>query len=603
MSKNPKSDPTRLINQWNDQLGKLYKEAEETLFPIYYSLKDTESRYTISTVIGIGGEKIVERVYDLQTGRFVARARPVKKSMECCEHFLREARLLTELQHPNIIPVYDLGLVDKEPFFTMEFIQSGNLKEMLLDQKKIKLEVFLQVCDAIAFAHSKGILNLDIKPENIHAGAFSKVLVLDWGLAQAWREKSLDDVDSLKGTPGFLAPEQLNPNYSLGRFTDVYQLGALLYSIVYKKTPIEGKSIREVLEKTLDGKVDPFDKSKNDNRLNLIIEKAMARSPKARYETVLDLKRDVVRYMGGYATKAEEAGFFMQIRLLYTRHNIICNISFFFSIFIIASIYLFIIQIRESELQAQKDRQKAEDLVYLYDNLNKYKLEMESGVISSIESVLALETDVTKVNKILISPVIKLFNGHNYEAALNYILSVLKYRPTYDSAWMYLGYLHFIKFDFNEAAKAFKNSTNLKTSRNFFDISIKLKDKFDHSNLQSEDIVSILNTSLNDEKWDWVKYHIVCSHYYHRSIGDHLVLLKMILKERNPNARIQIDYSEEDNGPVLSLEGSFGIRSILVFSDEKTVFHSLGLNELHVYGIPRIEGVDLLEKEGVFVIE
>ena len=175
MSKNPKSDPTRLINQWNDQLGKLYKEAEETLFPIYYSLKDTESRYTISTVIGIGGEKIVERVYDLQTGRFVARARPVKKSMECCEHFLREARLLTELQHPNIIPVYDLGLVDKEPFFTMEFIQSGNLKEMLLDQKKIKLEVFLQVCDAIAFAHSKGILNLDIKPENIHAGAFSKV--------------------------------------------------------------------------------------------------------------------------------------------------------------------------------------------------------------------------------------------------------------------------------------------------------------------------------------------------------------------------------------------------------------------------------------------
>jgi len=603
MSQESNFDPNKLIVNWNNQLGKIYQEAEETLYPILLSLKQAGSRYTLNTKLGEGGEKTVERVYDQHTARFIALAKPIKKSTQDYEHFLREARLLTSLQHPNIIPVYDIGLIGNEPFFTMEWVQEGNLKDLLKSTKPIKLEIFLQVCDAIAFAHSKGVLNLDIKPENIHIGLFSKVLVLDWGLAQMWREKSISGTFRIKGTPGFIAPEQLAPKQNLGRFTDIYQLGALLFCMLYKKIPIEGDSVDQIFRRTLAGEVSLIEKSKTHARLNSIISKAMSKNPTDRYQSVLDLKKDVQLYCDGFPTQAEQASFLTHLRLLYQRHRLICNLTFFFSLLISTAALLFIEKVKSSETRAQVDRQKAEDLLSLYENAKKYRVEMEAGIINSIESILATEQNPETRHKILLAPTFRLFNSHNYEAAVNYTLEVLKYQPNSENAWLFMGYLHFIRFDFELASKAFSKSGDDNWSKELLKLSLKYQELFPNKKLHIGDIIKLLQEPVKYKHWDWLKFHIICSHHYHHPIKRHLELIEALLLTLNPRATIQIKYSMEDNGAILNLEGSTGIETIIIFEPNRTILDSLELHELHLHGMAPIKGTQYLDSQGVFIIK
>lgn len=126
----------------------------------------------------------------------------IEGDREELDNFVREARISALLEHPNIVPVHDIGL-NKEglPYFTMKLIEGENLGQIIkkLDQGQKKqrdifhrgflLEVFLKVCDALAFAHSKGVLHLDLKPENIRISSYGEVQVLDWGLARFLGEK------------------------------------------------------------------------------------------------------------------------------------------------------------------------------------------------------------------------------------------------------------------------------------------------------------------------------------------------------------------------------------------------------------------------------
>ena len=195
-----------------------------------------QERYKFIRTIGFGGMKGVLLVFDQDTGREIAmaimpdfRERP-KADLE---RFVREAKLTAKLEHPNIVPVHDIGIdASGSPYFTMKYLHGQSLAAMLRklakgDPETVShyglarmLQIFIRICNAIEFAHSQGICHLDLKPENVNLGDFGEVLVLDWGLARSLRPAVFggiyapNDLDQppagrVKGTPGYMAPEQI----------------------------------------------------------------------------------------------------------------------------------------------------------------------------------------------------------------------------------------------------------------------------------------------------------------------------------------------------------------------------------------------------------
>jgi serine/threonine-protein kinase len=205
--------------------------------------------YAFGKVIGRGGVGEVMEAHDLRIGRDVAikRLRTPRPTEDEVMRFLREARIQARLDHPSVPPVHELGK-DKEgrPFFTMKRLVGVTLLEMLQAPQSNRarlLRAFADVCLGIEFAHSRGIVHRDLKPANIMLGDFGDVYILDWGLSrvvgEAVAEVVHDDIDSLEvktgdvlGTPGYMAPEQLQHAAEAGRPADIYALGSILFELL-----------------------------------------------------------------------------------------------------------------------------------------------------------------------------------------------------------------------------------------------------------------------------------------------------------------------------------------------------------------------------------
>lgn len=298
-----------------------------------------QERYTFLRTIGFGGMKSVLLVHDRDTGREVAmaimpdfRERP-KSDLE---RFVREARVTAQLEHPNIVPVHDLGIDSSgSPFFTMKYLHGQSLSAVIrklakgdpeavhrFSQLRL-LQIFIRICNAIEFAHSQGVCHLDIKPENVNIGDFGEVLVLDWGLARAVAPESklaspnaadFDANGRVKGTPGYMAPEQIRPmrEYPVGFRSDIYSLGGILYSMLALRGPLTRLPMEEILRRTTAGDVPPPSIMAPDDRhipaaLEAICLKAMAVNPADRYQTVAELREDIFAFQTGYVPKAENA--------------------------------------------------------------------------------------------------------------------------------------------------------------------------------------------------------------------------------------------------------------------------------------------------------
>lgn len=339
-----------------------------------------EARYSAVKKLNEGGMKAIWEVDDHRTARKVAMALIQEgkiASKEDIDAFLYEARLTSNLQHPNIIPIYDIALDESgNPYFTMKALKGKTLGEILgkLRQgdkvyreeytRTHLLSIFLKVCNAISYAHSKGVIHLDLKPSNVIVGDYGDVQVLDWGLSTlitrpdghgdtpvSWHsidEVSLEDgqtltrylesasVDRKKrnvvgGTPGYMAPEQAQGSLSDIDFqTDVYMLGALLYEILTYRCPVEGGAVKDVLQKTVRGEIPPPDKRIPENKipaaLSAIAMKAMATDPEDRYPTAAALIRDIQKYQEGFATSAENPTFITHLSLLVKRHRMVAGL-------------------------------------------------------------------------------------------------------------------------------------------------------------------------------------------------------------------------------------------------------------------------------------
>ena len=269
--------------------------------------------------IASGGTATVRRMYDPSLRRRVAMktlAAHLAGSARAQRDFLQEAEITAQLEHPNIIPIHQLAVVGGRASFSMRLIRGQTLLDVLRDWSSLPdygdalyrvLNVFLHVCDAVAYAHSRGVVHGDIKPENVMVGSFGEVYLVDWGVASlipapAGAETISVSTERLtqsgvRGTPAFMSPEQAKGVLpEIGERTDVFGLGALLYFILTGHPPFEGASASETLTRARNGLfLDPerTERGARAQALCRIVRKAMSRAADERHASVLELQEDV----------------------------------------------------------------------------------------------------------------------------------------------------------------------------------------------------------------------------------------------------------------------------------------------------------------------
>ncbi len=300
------------------------------------------TRYRLVERIARGGMGVVYAAEDENLKRRVALKVPDVPGADgdLANRLIREARVLAALEHPGIVPVHDVGtLADGRVFYTMKFVEGQRLDKFIVTVNSVpdRLRLFLRICDAVGFAHARGVLHRDLKPANIMVGSFGEVLVMDWGLAKILRtevsnaapprdpeatvfEKPkpasfesdateisvLTEHGTIMGTPGYMSPEQAHGDVEhLDARSDIYSLGALLRFLLTGKPEAPSASNERRLDKSLAA----------------ICAKSMAAAPAERYPTVQELALDVSKYLDGLAVGAHRESLFERGARFYRRYR------------------------------------------------------------------------------------------------------------------------------------------------------------------------------------------------------------------------------------------------------------------------------------------
>ncbi len=250
----PAHDATLAGPSTLDSLSTIATSSQPPVRTRRLSLQD----YNLGDVLGSGGMGEVVVAHDKQIGRDVAikLLRAEAPTADIIARFLREARIQARLEHPAIVPVHHMGTDERGlPYFTMKKLAGTTLLSLLARSEQLPrprmLRVFVEVCQAVEFAHARGVVHRDLKPANIMVGDFGEVYVLDWGLArlmseresQPWMSTDVESLDgvtqagAMLGTPGYMAPEQIEDAHVVGPAADVYSLGAILYEILAGESP------------------------------------------------------------------------------------------------------------------------------------------------------------------------------------------------------------------------------------------------------------------------------------------------------------------------------------------------------------------------------
>jgi WD40 repeat protein/serine/threonine protein kinase len=280
--------------------------------------KHTGADYELLTLIGEGGMGVVYSARQASIDRNVAvkMLKPeIANHAEQREKFLSEAVVTGDLDHPNIVPIYDLGASEAGAlFYSMKRVQ-GTPWMSVLEEKSLaeNVEILMKVADAVAFAHSRGVVHRDLKPENVMLGDYGEVLVMDWGLAMSTalfrKADSITQTSSMGGTPAYMAPEMATgPVDRIGPPADIYLLGAILYEIITGKPPHTGKNVMNCLFSAAKNEIQPTEHS---GELLEIAMRAMSTAPGDRPASVQDFQNEIREYQSHsesivLSTRAEE---------------------------------------------------------------------------------------------------------------------------------------------------------------------------------------------------------------------------------------------------------------------------------------------------------
>jgi eukaryotic-like serine/threonine-protein kinase len=291
------------------------KELPEKLNP--------STRYAYFKTIAKGGKALVQSCKDLHLSRIVCYKKllpefaddPIEQ-----KRFLREARVSALLQHPNTVPMYELGRESNgQYYFTMKLVHGYTLREVLDYRERYDLtqliNVIVQVAHALEYAHSHHVIHRDIKPENILVGPYGEVLLMDWGLAKVWNpdgssEKvieqkkprmksqkkvtSFTDLEQLQGTISYMSPEQIDRDPEIDFRTDIYSLGAVLFEILAGRPPSIEETVDKLIEETknvIPPKPSSLTKIRIPELLEDVAMRCIAKDPSARIQSCSELVR------------------------------------------------------------------------------------------------------------------------------------------------------------------------------------------------------------------------------------------------------------------------------------------------------------------------
>ena len=311
------------------------------------------------------------------------------------QRFLVEAEITGGLEHPGIVPVYGLGTYgDGRPYYAMRFIKGDSLKEAIeyfhadrtldMDPGRRSLELhkllrrFLDVCNAIEYAHARGVVHRDLKPGNIIVGKYGETLVVDWGLAKATgvadpaggeRTFIVEAADgssktlpgSIMGTPAYMSPEQAVGDHDrIGARSDVYSLGATLYCLITGRPPFQGDDVGALLRDIQRGRFVPpraIDPS-IDRALEAICLKAMALEPQGRYRSPRALAEDVERWLADEPVSSYREPRAARARRWMRRHRtaVVTSVWLVFASLIGLSAGVILLRTKQRETEAARRR-------------------------------------------------------------------------------------------------------------------------------------------------------------------------------------------------------------------------------------------------------
>ncbi len=336
-------------------------------------------RYQLRDEIGRGGMGAIWKVHDPHLHRRLAmkvilarrqeasasdRSRAMHRTLA---RFLQEAQITSQLEHPGIVPVHDLG-IDHEGrvYFTMRLVRGRDLRALIRDARQDSevlprakaIGVLIKVCEAVAYAHSRDVIHRDLKPANVMVGPFGEVYVMDWGLARVIGHDDANATGLIRsesgssiytevrefsgktpgsplltrdgqvlGTPHYMAPEQMRAQpAAIGKPADVYALGAILYELLAGEPPyadLGNLPMHELAEEVLAGPPTPLAKRVQDAAPELIAisAKAMARKPAQRYASPLEMARDLERFLDHRPVAAHQPSLGHVLRLAVQRNR------------------------------------------------------------------------------------------------------------------------------------------------------------------------------------------------------------------------------------------------------------------------------------------
>ncbi|MDQ3339832.1 MAG: protein kinase [Myxococcota bacterium] len=361
--------------------------------------------YTIGTEIGRGGMGRVLAARDRKLRRDVVIK--VLHPGAPTPRFQREALITAKLQHPSIVRVYDAGwLAGEQPFYAMERVRGMSLDRVVANADDFRARLTLlphviAVAEAIAYAHSEGVIHRDLKPNNVLVGSFGETVVIDWGLAKDLRSTDVDSIDprmptagaddqtvagAVMGTPAFMPPEQARGELADER-SDIYAIGALLYSVLSGSPPVSGE---RALEDASAGSITPLREREPEvsPELASIVERAMAFSPLDRYGSAKDLADELKRYTTGQLVSSHTYSTAMLLRRWFRRHRTVLAVAGIATLLLVG---LGVFSLREimqkSELAEDRAREVSRQMDLVKQRSDELRMDHAESVLVSDPSL------------------------------------------------------------------------------------------------------------------------------------------------------------------------------------------------------------------------
>ncbi len=292
------------------------------------------NRFEIQRTLGAGAQGTVYLARDTRLNRQVAIKTPVvggkaQEHRRRVDTLLAEARMVSQLSHPNVVPLFDAGEENALPFLVFEYVEGTVLARIIKRERRLSparaVTIAVELLAALGYAHSKGVMHRDIKPGNIMLTADGSARVMDFGIAQHIADNTTDTPDGLRGTPCYLAPEYVNN----GIYTpqcDLYAVGVVLYEMLTGRPAVEGRNVLEVLHHAANEPISPPSKlnPEVDEKLDDLVLKALAPEPECRYASAEEMEqalRDYLDPAAGADGPGAQAGGTLEFLLRRMRHK------------------------------------------------------------------------------------------------------------------------------------------------------------------------------------------------------------------------------------------------------------------------------------------